>query len=69
MHDILKQTRLNNNFTSKYMAEKLNISAPFYSQLETGKRNLTYDMALRIAKIFDLKPDDLFYVDHLKTVD
>ena len=69
MHNILKDTRLKHNYTSKYMAERLNISKPFYSQLETDKRKLTYDMAIKISKIFNLRPDDLFYEEHVKRVD
>lgn len=69
MHNILKETRLKFNYSSKYMAEQLNISKPFYSQLETDKRKLSYDMALKIARIFDMKPDDLFYEEHSKRVD
>ena len=43
------------------MADKLGITASFYSQIENKKRRLFYDMAYDIAKIFNLKPDDLFY--------
>lgn len=69
MHKKLKETRLKNHYTSKEMAERLNISAPFYSQLENGKRKLTYDMAIQIAGIFNLKPDKLFYEEHVNRVD
>ncbi len=43
------------------MAKKLEISKCFYWQIEHKKRRLYYDMAKKIAKIFELKPDDLFY--------
>ncbi len=43
------------------MAEKLKISKCFYWQIEHKKRRLYYDMAKNIAKVFDLKPDDIFY--------
>ena len=69
MHKKLKDIRVKNNYSSKYMAEILNISKPYYSQLETNKRNLSYDMAIRIASIFNLKPDDLFYDEYIKSVD
>ena len=69
MHKKLKETRLKNHYTSKDMAEKLNISAPFYSQLENERRKLTYDMAIKIARIFKLKPDKLFYEEHVNRVD
>ena len=43
------------------MANMLKISKTYYWQLEQNKRRMTYDMAIKIAKIFNLKPDDLFY--------
>ena len=64
MHYKLKDLRKKKHFTANLMANILDISEPFYSQLETEKRNLTYDMAIKIAKVFNLKPDDLFYEEH-----
>lgn len=66
MHNKLREKRLKNNYSSKYMAKRLNISEPFYSQLENDKRKLTYDMAIKIASIFKIKPDKLFYDEHVK---
>ena len=43
------------------MALKLGICKAYYWQLEHGNRGLYYEMPLRIANIFQLKPDDLFY--------
>ena len=57
----LMEFRLKNGFTNQYMADKLHISKAFYWQLEHGEKRLSYDMALRMSKIFGLKPDDLFY--------
>lgn len=57
----LKDLRIKNNIKIKEMAALLGISEPFYSQLENGKRTLTYAMAKKIAAIFKLKPDDIFY--------
>lgn len=58
----LKKLRKLNHFTVYDMAKKLNITASFYSQLENQKRRLFYDMAFKIAAVFGMKPDDLFYV-------
>ena len=69
MHEKLRETRLKYNYSSKYMAEQLGISEPYYSQLENKRRNLYYEMAVRIAKIFNLKPDNLFYDEYIKRVD
>ena len=63
MYKKLKELRVKNNLTTKVMAEKLDISKPFYSQIENQKRRLSYDMAVKIASIFSLYPDEIFYED------
>ena len=57
----LKEVRKKKGYTIYDMANKLGITASFYSQIENKKRRLFYDMACDIAKIFNLKPDDIFY--------
>lgn len=64
----LKQLRLNKGYTTKDMAEKLGISKAFYCQLENNKRNLSYVMAIKIAKIFNKKPDNIFYEDFIQRI-
>lgn len=61
----LKQARQKKGYTTTYMAEKLEISKPFYSQLENDRRTLSYKMAIKIADILKTKPDKLFY-DYFK---
>ena len=55
--------RKNNGYNMKDMADKLNICVSYYCQIELGKRNLYYKMAKEIAKIFNKKPDELFFDD------
>ncbi len=62
----LKELRNEYKYTSKQMADMLNISKGFYSQIENYKRKLSYQLAVEIAKIFKLKPDDIFYNDFKK---
>lgn len=62
--DKLKELRKKHNITYDEMAKKLNISKVFYWQIENKKRKLSYDMAIKIANIFKLKPDDIFYQDY-----
>lgn len=69
MHCRLKEVREKKQYTSKYMAEQLQISKPFYSQIENERRNLTYEMAFKIAKVLKMKPDNLFYDEYKKRVD
>ena len=59
----LKKLRKQKKYTTQIMSEKLGISKAFYCQLENNKRTLTYKMAIRIADIFGIKPDSLFYED------
>ncbi len=61
----LRQIREKNNYTHKNMAHLLGISKPYYWQIENKKRGLSYQMALQISKIFNLKPDDIFYEEFI----
>lgn len=62
----LKKLRLKKGYTTQYMANILKISKPFYWQLESMNRRLSYSMAIKIADIFDAKPDKIFYNDYKK---
>ncbi len=62
----LKKYRTKNKYSFNYMANLLNISKTYYWQLEHDKRRLSYEMALKIAKIFDKKPDDIFYQEYFE---
>jgi len=57
----LKELRIKNNYTFDDMAKMLGISKPYYWQIENKKRRLYYSLAKKIANIFKLKPDDIFY--------
>ncbi len=61
--DRLIKLRKEKKYSIKDMANMLNISMSYYSQIENGKRNLYYKLAVNIAKIFNLLPDDIFYVE------
>jgi putative transcriptional regulator len=47
------------------MATFLGISKTFYWQIENKKRTLTYKMAVKIASVFNEKPDSLFYEEFI----
>jgi putative transcriptional regulator len=49
-----------NEITMSELAEKLGKSKQYISALVTGTIRLRYDMAVKIAQIFDMKPDDIF---------
>lgn len=63
MHPILRELREKNGLTVTDMAVKVGICRSFYWQIENGKRGLSYEMAKKMAAIFNKKPDDLFYND------
>lgn len=62
----LEEYRKNNKLSCQDMADKLNISKSFYWQIEKRKRRLSYATAYEISKIFNVKPDDIFYEEYEK---
>lgn len=62
----LRENRLKKQYSCQVMANILNISKTYYWQIEKKKRRMSYDMAIKIAAVFNLKPDDLFYDDMKK---
>lgn len=44
--------RIDNNLSSKEMAEKLNLSPTAYSNLENGKKKPTIEIAYKIQEVF-----------------
>ena len=66
MHQKLRELRTNNHYTTQQMATEVGISKAFYCQLENGKRRLSYDNAVKIAAIFNKKPDEIFYESYHK---
>lgn len=68
MYIKLKQLRHKKGYTTRDMAEMIGISKAFYCQIENNKRNLSYRMAVKIADVFKMKPDAIFYDDFKETV-
>lgn len=68
MYNKLKEIRYKNNMTLQYVANKVGISKAFYCQLENGKRRMLYETAIKIAAVFNVKPDYLFYNDTLSSL-
>ena len=58
--DKLIKLRKERNLKLKHLAEVIGTSIAYYHMIETGKRKLYYDDAIKIAKYFDMKPDELF---------
>ncbi len=57
----LKLLRKEKGLTIYDMAKQLAITPSFYSQIETKKRRLFYDTAVRICTVINVRPDQVFY--------
>ena len=53
--DFLKKYREKNNLTQSEMAEKLNTSQAYYSQIESGVMKPGFSMVRKIAKALDIE--------------
>lgn len=60
----LKELRIINGYTVEDMAKSIGISKTYYWQIENKDRRLYYELAVKIAKVFNLKPDDIFYDEY-----
>ncbi len=57
----LQNLRKSLGLSYETVAKEVGICKAYYWQIENGNRRVYYDLALRIARVFKLKPDDLFY--------
>lgn len=57
----LKQLRMDAELTCQQVADEAGISKEHYWFIENGKRGLTYEMAIKIAKVFEKRPDEIFF--------
>ena len=65
----LKLLRLQDNMTQEELAQKLNLTKSVISAYETGLRLPSYDVLIRIAKIFNVSTDYLLGLEHKQEVD
>ncbi|MEH7122077.1 helix-turn-helix transcriptional regulator [Bacillus sp. JJ1773] len=56
----LKEFRLKEGLTYQQVADKVGISKEYYWMIENGKRRLSYELSVKIAKAFKTNPDDIF---------
>ena len=57
----LQNLRKSQGLSYEAVAKEIGICKAYYWQIENGNRRVYYDLALKIARVFKLKPDDLFY--------
>ncbi|MDR3338389.1 MAG: helix-turn-helix domain-containing protein [Treponema sp.] len=60
----IKRFRGWNNWTQEYLAEKLDISANFLSNIENGKAWVSPKTVSRLATVFNIGPHELFMPDY-----
>lgn len=56
----MMQLRKEMGLSQEMMADKLYISRSHYSQIESGNKNPSLDIAMRIKQVFDYSDDDIF---------
>lgn len=57
---ILKSTRESHGMTQQELAERIGVRRETILHLENNRYNPSLEMALKIARVFDLKIEDLF---------
>lgn len=62
MKNILKELREKRNLTQEMLATKLDVSRQTINSIETNKYVASLDLALKIAKFFNLKVEDIFKI-------
>ena len=60
----LKELRISKSLTVNEIAKLLKISPTYYWQVENKKRRLYYELAVKISKVFNKKPDEIFYEEY-----
>lgn len=60
----LKELRTMNNLTVIEISKIIGISPTYYWQIENKQRRLYYELAIKIAKVFNKKPDEIFYEEY-----
>lgn len=62
----LKQVREQSNLNQSELAKKVGCGRSYICEIENGTRNMTMDMAIRIAPFLHCEPSDLIGGDALK---
>ena len=59
----LKSARKAKALTQRQTAEIMLMTQQQYSRFENGVFELNYDQILKLCKLFDITPNELFYID------
>jgi putative transcriptional regulator len=63
MRKKLLELRANKKLTQGEVAEKIGISRTHYARIESGERNPSFQIALKIKNFYQYYDDDLFFVN------
>ena len=63
----IKQYRILRGYTQEQLAEMLNISQRTLSGIECGNNFLTAQTMEKILEVLEISPDELFYMEYLKS--
>lgn len=62
MNNYLAEFRIKNNYTQKAISEKLNTTLSFYSKIESGDRNPSYNFLIKFKETFpEASIDEIFF--------
>ncbi|EAO78152.1 transcriptional regulator, Cro/CI family [Streptococcus agalactiae H36B] len=59
MYRRLRDLREDNDFTQKYVAEKLSFTHSAYSKIERGERILSADVIIKLSNLYNVSTDYL----------
>lgn len=57
----IRNFRLSDNLTQAQLAESLDISTNFVSEIETGKKNISLDVLCRLCQYYNLSADYILW--------
>ena len=60
----LKELRTSVGLTVNDISKLVGISPTYYWQIENKHRRLYYELAIKIAKVFNKKPDEIFFEEY-----
>lgn len=60
MRDFMRDARLERKLTMQQAADRLELSAGYYSMIEHGQRTPSGQVAVRISKLFDIPLEKFF---------
>ena len=60
----LKELRTSVGLTVNDISKLIGISPTYYWQIENKHRRLYYELTVKIAKVFNKKPDEIFFEEY-----